>query len=227
MTTRRAIRLGAQSLSRVEVLDGLKPGERVVVSGAELFKGAEEDVAIRKNDASFQVKLAKSGKLLDIPADKTILDVLKERYPDVKTAISMGYWFTTAPQYYKGVIYIGSTRSESHIPGGHVLAIDAKTGKVLWRFNTVPADGEEGAEAVAHVSGAVLAPGRCGRVTAVTSSVRSVPSMRRARPPRPRTVAICRSARSAAVAAARWARSPSPSPTGSSPPSPMPRWRRA
>ncbi len=69
-----------------------------------------------------------------------ILDVLRERYPDVKTAISMGYWFTTAPQYYNGVLYIGSTRSESHIPGGHVLAVDAKTGKVLWVFNTVPQD---------------------------------------------------------------------------------------
>lgn len=41
VATRRTIRLGAQSLSRVEVLDGLKPGERVVVSGAENFKGAE------------------------------------------------------------------------------------------------------------------------------------------------------------------------------------------
>ena len=69
-----------------------------------------------------------------------ILDVLSERYTDVKAAISMGYWFTTAPQYYKGVLYIGSTRSESHIPGGHVLAVDAKTGKVLWRFNTIPQD---------------------------------------------------------------------------------------
>jgi glucose dehydrogenase len=52
----------------------------------------------------------------------------------------MGYWFTTAPQFYKGVLYIGSTRSESHIPGGHVLAVDAKTGKVLWHFNTIPQD---------------------------------------------------------------------------------------
>ena len=69
-----------------------------------------------------------------------ILDVLSERYADVKTAISMGYWFTTAPQYYKGVLYIGSTRSESHIPGGHVLAVDARTGKVLWHFNTIPQD---------------------------------------------------------------------------------------
>jgi alcohol dehydrogenase (cytochrome c) len=69
-----------------------------------------------------------------------ILDVLKQRYPDVKTAISMGYWFTTAPQIHNGVLYIGSTRSESHIPGGHVFAVDAKTGNVLWHFNTVPQD---------------------------------------------------------------------------------------
>jgi quinohemoprotein ethanol dehydrogenase len=69
-----------------------------------------------------------------------ILDVLKTRYPEVKTAISLGYWFTTAPQVYRGVLYIGSTRSESHIPGGHVLAVDAKTGKVIWHFNTVPQD---------------------------------------------------------------------------------------
>ena len=69
-----------------------------------------------------------------------ILDVLNTRYPDVKTAISLGYWFTTAPQVYNGVLYIGSTRSESHIPGGHVLAVDAVTGKVLWHFNTIPQD---------------------------------------------------------------------------------------
>jgi quinohemoprotein ethanol dehydrogenase len=69
-----------------------------------------------------------------------ILDVLRMRYPETKTAISLGYWFTTAPQVYNGVLYIGSTRSESHIPGGHVLAVDAKTGKVLWHFNTVPQD---------------------------------------------------------------------------------------
>src|SRR5215813_1800734 len=31
-----------------------------------------------------------------------ILDVLTKRYTDIKSAISMGYWFTTAPQIYKG-----------------------------------------------------------------------------------------------------------------------------
>jgi quinohemoprotein ethanol dehydrogenase len=69
-----------------------------------------------------------------------ILDVIRQRFPDVKAAITLGYWFTTAPQVHNGVIYIGSTRSESHVPGGHVLAVDAKTGKVLWHFNTIPQD---------------------------------------------------------------------------------------
>lgn len=72
-----------------------------------------------------------------------ILDVVQQRFPDVKAAISLGYWFTTAPQVHNGVIYIGSTRSESHIPGGHVLAVDAKTGRVLWHFNTIPQDAKD------------------------------------------------------------------------------------
>lgn len=38
---KRAVRLGAQSLARVEVLEGLNPGERVIVSGTEHFRGAE------------------------------------------------------------------------------------------------------------------------------------------------------------------------------------------
>ena len=69
-----------------------------------------------------------------------ILDVVQQRFPEAESAISLGYWFTTAPQIHDGVIYIGSTRSESHIPGGHVLAVDAKTGKVRWHFNTIPQD---------------------------------------------------------------------------------------
>lgn len=36
-----AVRLGARSLERVEVLSGLKVGDRVVISGADYFKGAE------------------------------------------------------------------------------------------------------------------------------------------------------------------------------------------
>ncbi len=87
---------------------------------------------------------AKTGKPIESFGNKgqasVILDVLKERYPDVTAAISLGYWFTSAPQVHNGVLYIGSTRSESHVPGGHVIAVDAKTGKVKWYFNAVPQD---------------------------------------------------------------------------------------
>src|SRR4029453_10563893 len=38
-----------------------------------------------------------------------ILDVLNQRYAGVKSAISMGYWFTTAAQYFNGVSYIASS----------------------------------------------------------------------------------------------------------------------
>src|SRR5436190_10766764 len=78
-----------------------------------------------------------------------ILDVIRQRYPDVTSAISLGYWFTTAPQIHNGVIYIGSTRSESHIPGGHLIAVDAKTGTVRWHFNTIPQDEQDRGWAIA------------------------------------------------------------------------------
>ena len=39
---RRPVRLGASSLSAVEVLDGLQPGDRIVVSGSDQFDDAEK-----------------------------------------------------------------------------------------------------------------------------------------------------------------------------------------
>ncbi len=38
---RRSIKTGAASLNAVEVIEGLQPGERVVISGSELFENAE------------------------------------------------------------------------------------------------------------------------------------------------------------------------------------------
>jgi HlyD family secretion protein len=40
VATRRPVRLGASSLAEIEVLDGLQPGDRVVVSGSEQFGDA-------------------------------------------------------------------------------------------------------------------------------------------------------------------------------------------
>ena len=87
---------------------------------------------------------AKTGEPIESFGDggqaSVILDVLHQKDPSIETAISVGYWFTTAPQIHDDVIYIGTTRSESHIAGGYVLAIDDQTGEVLWHFNTVPQD---------------------------------------------------------------------------------------
>ena len=41
IAVRRPVRLGASSLGAVEILDGLAEGERVVVSGSDLFRSAE------------------------------------------------------------------------------------------------------------------------------------------------------------------------------------------
>ena len=38
---RRPVQLGVSSLSNVEVLSGLQPGDKVVVSGSDLFGDAE------------------------------------------------------------------------------------------------------------------------------------------------------------------------------------------
>lgn len=106
---------------------------------------AYEDGVVYSAAGSFIFALdAETGEPIESFGDNgmasVILDVLRLRYPDVETAISMGYWFTSAPQIHDGVIYVGSTRSESLIPGGHLLAVDAQTGEVIWHFNTIPQD---------------------------------------------------------------------------------------
>ncbi len=69
-----------------------------------------------------------------------MFDILKAKYPDLKRPVDKGFYFTAAPQYYKGTVIAVSGFSERTPPGGLVMAIDAKTGKLLWKFNTVPQD---------------------------------------------------------------------------------------
>ena len=42
LATRRPIRVGARSIDKVEILGGLSAGERIVISGAESFRGAAQ-----------------------------------------------------------------------------------------------------------------------------------------------------------------------------------------
>ena len=54
-----------------------------------------------------------------------------------------GYSITSAPLYYDGKIYVGGSGGEYGIRG-RLTALDAKTGKVDWRFYTIPGPGETG-----------------------------------------------------------------------------------
>ncbi len=56
-----------------------------------------------------------------------------------------GYGITSAPLYYDGIVYSGITGGEYGVRG-RLTALDAKTGKILWRWYTLPGPGEVGAD---------------------------------------------------------------------------------
>ncbi|MBS1886225.1 MAG: PQQ-binding-like beta-propeller repeat protein, partial [Actinobacteria bacterium] len=56
-----------------------------------------------------------------------------------------GFSITSAPLYYNGKVYVGGSGGEFGVRG-RLTALDAKTGKVDWRFYTVPGPGEVGHE---------------------------------------------------------------------------------
>ena len=56
-----------------------------------------------------------------------------------------GYGITSAPLYYDGMIYSGITGGEFGVRG-RLTALDAKTGKIMWRWFTLPGPGEIGSE---------------------------------------------------------------------------------
>jgi quinohemoprotein ethanol dehydrogenase len=56
-----------------------------------------------------------------------------------------GYSITGATRYYDGIVFTGMSGGERGIRG-RVYGLDAKTGKELWRFYTVPGPGEIGSE---------------------------------------------------------------------------------
>lgn len=56
-----------------------------------------------------------------------------------------GYYHTLAPLAVKGKIIVGSSGGELGIRG-YVAALDAESGKLLWKTYTIPAPGEPGSE---------------------------------------------------------------------------------
>ncbi|HEV7666135.1 MAG TPA: PQQ-binding-like beta-propeller repeat protein, partial [Chloroflexota bacterium] len=56
-----------------------------------------------------------------------------------------GYSITGANRYFDGLVFTGMSGGENGIQG-RFYALDAKTGQVVWRFNTVPNPGEFGSD---------------------------------------------------------------------------------
>lgn len=65
----------------------------------EYFTGAIQDTA---NDGSFQVRLASSGQVIDIPADKTIVEALEEQGIDVPVSCEQGVCGTCLTRVLEG-----------------------------------------------------------------------------------------------------------------------------
>jgi quinohemoprotein ethanol dehydrogenase len=56
-----------------------------------------------------------------------------------------GFSITGAPRYYDGLVFTGMSGGENGVRG-RLYALDAKTGKEVWRFYTIPAPGEFGSD---------------------------------------------------------------------------------
>src|SRR6516164_8138269 len=72
---------------------------------------------------------------------KTGREVWRTRIEDWRN----GYSVTSAPLYYDGIVYSCISGGELGIRG-RLTALDAKTGKTLWRAYTVPYPGEPGSD---------------------------------------------------------------------------------
>jgi len=98
-------------------------------------------------DARIWALDAKTGKEVESFGDRGIshalTEVLAVKYPQLKKAADWGFYFNMAPQSHAGVVIVCTALSENHIPGGVILAIDGRTGKLLWKFWGVPQGPED------------------------------------------------------------------------------------
>jgi len=90
---------------------------------------------------------AKSGRPQETFGKNGMLAIVKDaldfkypgKYPADLDPADLGYRPLTTPvTVYNGTVYVGLSHSDSHIPGGLMVAADGKTGAIKWVFNTIP-----------------------------------------------------------------------------------------
>ena len=59
-------------------------------------------------------------------------------YPPDLDPAALGHQMMAPPAYHDGTLYAGVGLSDQHIPGGLVIAADARTAEIRWVFNTIP-----------------------------------------------------------------------------------------
>jgi quinohemoprotein ethanol dehydrogenase len=92
--------------------------------------------------------------VLDMKTGKEVWRIPIEVWQD-------GYGITSAPLYYDGIVYSGITGGEYGVRG-RLTALDANTGKIFWRWYTLPGPGEVGADTwLAGRHGSFQPRGRC------------------------------------------------------------------
>lgn len=119
----------------VPALRGLAywPGDGV--SPPTIFFGTSQGKLLALN--------ARTGRPVEAFADRGVLDMrtgMTEKFPNANYSLS------SPPVVYKHLVITGSRVQEqpSLGPPGDVRAWDARTGKLVWRFHTVPRPGEFG-----------------------------------------------------------------------------------
>ena len=89
---------------------------------------------------------AKTGTLVESFGEGGVLRIIEKalhlkypgKYPADVDLFQMGYNIGATPKYFDGMLYFGIGGSDSLIPGGFLIAADAKTGAIEWVFNTIP-----------------------------------------------------------------------------------------
>lgn len=126
--------------------------------GLVYWNQGSESRVLYANDHFLHALDPKSGKRIDSFGSQGSID-LKE---DLGRDVSMLSLQCTTPGVLMGhLLIIGMRLGEGPAPAapGHIRAYDVRTGKIVWRFNTIPLPGEEGYEtwppdAYLHVGGA-------------------------------------------------------------------------
>jgi quinoprotein glucose dehydrogenase len=88
---------------------------------------------------------AESGKLIPDFGDNGVVNLragVSDKYPEARYSVS------SPPAIYKDLIIVSPSIQEfgSHGPSGDPRAFDVRTGKMVWRFHTLPQPGEPGSD---------------------------------------------------------------------------------